>query len=169
MAEKTTIEPDPSRRIFKNIEAIAGDLEAALKDVETIRTTLHEPWGTDETGQKFAQSREPNAEATLGYVHKAVKYLHEMSAEGGKAIDEFQNLDRENGQGLAPEPRQVSERELKPRQVLERETKPRQVSERELEPLQVLEHETKPRQVSERELEPLQVLEHEPEPRQLLG
>jgi hypothetical protein len=102
MADETTIEPDGTRRLFTKVDAIAGDLEAALKRVRTIRADLNQPWGTDEYGEKFSKKREPNAETTLGYVGEAISFLRELSSEGKGAVDEFVNADTDNSKNLRP-------------------------------------------------------------------
>ncbi|SDT66418.1 hypothetical protein [Actinoplanes derwentensis] len=102
MADETTLEPDGALRLFNTIGDLVGDLEAAVARVKTVRTTLSEPWGTDETGQNFAKSKEPSAIETLGYVDKAITFVRDLSTEGRGAVNEFVSLDRDNGGGLGP-------------------------------------------------------------------
>jgi hypothetical protein len=102
MADETTIEPDGSRRLFNQVEAVAGDLEAALARVRSIRSSLHEPWGTDEYGKRFSKQREPNAETTLGYLREAITSVRDLSKEGKGAVEEFINTDQDNATGLRP-------------------------------------------------------------------
>ncbi|MEV6636920.1 hypothetical protein AB0M54_39910 [Actinoplanes sp. NPDC051470] len=102
MADETTIEPDGARRLLNVVESVGGDLQAALDRVRTVRSTLPEPWGTDEYGRRFAKPREPKAENILGNVLQSVTYLRELAAEGKGAIDEFVNTDHDNSSTLAP-------------------------------------------------------------------
>ena len=103
MADETRIEPDGARRLFTVVEGVAGDIEKALARVRTVRSTLSEPWGSDEYGERFAKPREPNAEVTLTNVGKAATYVRDFSAEGKNAVTAFQNRDTDNAGGLAPE------------------------------------------------------------------
>lgn len=102
MADETRIEPDGSRRLFNQVEAVAADLEAALARVRSVRSNLNQPWGTDEYGERFSKQREPNAETTLGYVTEAITYVRDLSSEGKGAVEEFVNSDRDNATGLRP-------------------------------------------------------------------
>ena len=101
MADETRIEPGASHRLFSEIESVAVDIDAALARVRSVRSTVAQPWGTDETGRKFSQNREPNAEQLLGYVAKASGFARDLGKEGHGAVNQFVEQDNDNSANLS--------------------------------------------------------------------
>ena len=104
MTDKTSIEPEGSQRLFTVVGSVADDIADALARVKAIRSNLHEPWGTDEYGQRFAQQREPVAENALAGLDQTVAFVDGLSTEGRATIADFVSLDDHNGTNLAQNP-----------------------------------------------------------------
>ncbi|WFE25465.1 hypothetical protein O7623_18960 [Solwaraspora sp. WMMD791] len=103
MADETRIDPDGARSMFKELIGIGADLKTALRGVVNIRSTVVEPWGNDEYGKPFAGIRETNAKSTLDGIGEVVEGLTDLGSTGRKAIDDFEDLDTENSEGLGPD------------------------------------------------------------------
>lgn len=101
MADETGIDPGGARHLFNVIEAVADEIDEALSRVKKIRTSLPEPWGSDEYGQKFAKQREPNVELVLGYIGTASESVKELAREGRGAIEALVNQDIDNSANLS--------------------------------------------------------------------
>ncbi|MFG1840419.1 hypothetical protein ACGFH8_18605 [Micromonospora sp. NPDC049175] len=101
MADETRIDPEGAHHLFKVVGSVADDIDDALTRVRNIRTSLNEPWGTDEYGRKFAQQQEPNAEQTLGYVATVRDGIRELAGEGHSAVDALVDQDKDNSANLS--------------------------------------------------------------------
>ena len=103
MADETRIDPDGARSMFKALTGIGADLKDALNPVVNIRSTVVEPWGNDEYGRPFAGIRETNANSALEGIGDVIEGLTDLGSVGRKAIDDFEDLDTENSEGLGPD------------------------------------------------------------------
>nr|WP_221382675.1 hypothetical protein [Actinoplanes polyasparticus] len=102
MADRTSIDPEGARRVFAALADIAAELNVAVERVMTIRTTLPEPWGTDEYGKRFSDEHEPYAVMTLDTLNGSFSFLQEFGATGTAVIEQFIALDEDNGAAVAP-------------------------------------------------------------------
>ncbi|MEU8328688.1 MULTISPECIES: hypothetical protein [unclassified Micromonospora] len=101
MADATRIDPEGAHHLFKVVGSVADEVDSALSRVRNVRTSLPDPWGNDEHGQKFAQQREPNAEQTLGYLATARDSIRELVREGHGAVDALVDQDIDNSANLS--------------------------------------------------------------------
>ncbi|WP_285691449.1 hypothetical protein [Actinoplanes sp. NBRC 103695] len=99
----TRVDPEPAKHVFKVVGSVAEDLEVALARVTNVRSTLPQPWGTDEYGQRFSQQREQNASDTLESLRGSVESLKILGENGENAVDNFVEMDAQNAANLAPD------------------------------------------------------------------
>jgi hypothetical protein len=101
MADETTMDPEGSRRLFKTVADVAGDVRSALDRVTNVRAGAAEPWGTDEYGKRFSQQREPTAVETLQGVRELITSVGEVGAAGQEAVENFVLTDTESARRVA--------------------------------------------------------------------
>jgi hypothetical protein len=100
MADQTWIDTAAARRHFKVTGEVAVRLEEALRRIDAIRTTMPDPWGTDEYGARFSANNEPKAEGALRNLRDVIKHLKDLMDHGITQVDRFEDLDRSNASAV---------------------------------------------------------------------
>jgi hypothetical protein len=100
MADETWIDTAAARRHFKVTGEVAVRLEEALGQINAIRATMPDPWGTDEYGKRFSSNNELKAEGAIRNLRDVIKNIKDLMDQGITQIDRFEDLDRSNGSAV---------------------------------------------------------------------
>ncbi|MCX4093302.1 hypothetical protein [Nocardia sp. alder85J] len=101
MADSLWVDESGLRATVSELQRLADEGSRMLAALQQVVQQQQQPWGTDETGERFAENYVPDAQRGMQSLRELVSDLHGLSRDVAASADAFDQQDRVAGSVVA--------------------------------------------------------------------